>query len=299
MSIVRWAFDIRQPLLLENIEPLVTSLTDNSKPHIVPATNLLNFLPKIESDRLLQFRFEDDMRRSLIGRLMIHAFFAAYHGCSWDKLVFSRSPSGKPILVEPEHLRDVCFNVSHHGEWVVLAGNTSLERNVQCGIDVMDFKEQVPGEPFESVISIFLDQFTSNELAWMRKVPADPAPPPSIRYHLKKFYRLWCLKEAIVKALGVGMSDGTFKTFEFTIDQEEETLTPILSTEIVVHVPSEELPRDVWTIEEALLDEEHCYAVAVHTESTNNSLLDGSLIIRLDWKELLKDAVPYPNYPNM
>lgn len=103
MPIIRWSFNIRQPLLLENVETLVTSLTDdeedNGKPNIVPMTNLLHFLPKVECDRLLQFRVEDDMRRALIGRLMIHAFFAAFHGCSWDSLVFSRSETNKPILV--------------------------------------------------------------------------------------------------------------------------------------------------------------------------------------------------------
>jgi hypothetical protein len=100
MPIARWAFNIRQPLLLENVEPLVTSLTDNDKPNIVPVSNLLNFLPKIECDRLLQKRLEDEMRRGLIGRLMIHSFFAAHHGCRWDQLVFSRSETDKPILVK-------------------------------------------------------------------------------------------------------------------------------------------------------------------------------------------------------
>ncbi|KAF9159579.1 hypothetical protein BGX20_002877, partial [Mortierella sp. AD010] len=98
MSIALWAFDIRQELLLENIKPLVTPLIDGNRPNIVPITNLLSFLPKIECDRLLQFRFEDDMRRALIGRLMIHAFFVAHHGCRWDELVFSRSATNKPIL---------------------------------------------------------------------------------------------------------------------------------------------------------------------------------------------------------
>lgn len=100
MPIARWAFNIRQPLLLENVEPLVTSLTDDDKPNIVPVSNLLNFLPKVECDRLLQFRLEDDMRRGLIGRLMIHSFFAAHHSCRWDQLVFSRSETDKPILVK-------------------------------------------------------------------------------------------------------------------------------------------------------------------------------------------------------
>lgn len=104
MPIARWAFDIRQPLLLENVEPLVTSLTIDDKPNIVPVSNLLNFLPKVECDRLLQFRQEDDMKRALIGRLMIHAFFVAHHGCRWDGLVFSRSETNKPVLVRCQFL---------------------------------------------------------------------------------------------------------------------------------------------------------------------------------------------------
>ncbi|KAG0013900.1 hypothetical protein BGZ81_000784, partial [Podila clonocystis] len=77
MSIARWAFNIRQPLLLENIESLVTSLTyedtDDSTtrpPTIVPVSNLLKFLPKTECEQLLEFRQEDDMRRALVGHLM-------------------------------------------------------------------------------------------------------------------------------------------------------------------------------------------------------------------------------------
>ncbi|KAF9417826.1 hypothetical protein BGZ94_009857 [Podila epigama] len=103
MSIVRWAFNIRQPLLLENVASLVTSLTaddgDSGKLNIVPVTNLLNLLPKAECDQLLRFRVEDDMRRALIGRLMIYAFFATCHGCTWNTLVFSRTETNKPILV--------------------------------------------------------------------------------------------------------------------------------------------------------------------------------------------------------
>ncbi|KAF8920441.1 hypothetical protein BGZ58_004394, partial [Dissophora ornata] len=158
MPITRWAFDIRQPLLLDHIRPLVTSLTDDDRPNIVPVTNLLNFLPKIECDRLLQFRVEDDMRRALIGRLLIHAFFAAHHGCHWNELVFSRSQTNKPILLEPEGLKRVNFNISHHGHWVLLVGDTSSESNVRLGVDVMDFQEQDPGESFETFSACFHDQ---------------------------------------------------------------------------------------------------------------------------------------------
>ncbi|KAF9921858.1 hypothetical protein FBU30_008078 [Linnemannia zychae] len=294
MPIARWAFNIRQPLLLEHVEPLVTSLTDDDKPNIVPVSNLLNFLPKVECDRLLQFRLEDDMRRALIGRLMIHGFFAAYHDCRWDQLIFSRSDTNKPILLQPDHLKNVSFNISHHGDWVVLVGDTSLESTVRLGIDVMDFKEQVPGESFETFSASFLEQFTAKEIAFMKDAPADPSEPSGTRSQLKRFYRMWCLKESIAKALGVGI-DFNLKSFEFDIQDEEETTKPILSTRIQVHDPPPELPEEGWSFEEALLDDEHCYAVAAQSEMEGSGpIMDGSEIKRLDWKELLKDAVPYP-----
>ncbi|KAF9344612.1 hypothetical protein BGX26_004118, partial [Mortierella sp. AD094] len=162
MPIARWAFNIRQPLLLENVEPLVTSLTDgdDDREIIVPVSNLLNYLPKSESDLLLQVRLEDDMRRALVARLMLFAFFTTYHKCQWEDLVFENSESTKPILLSPEHLVNVSFNISHHGDWVILVGDTeaSAESPVLLGVDVMDFQEQHQGESFESFSSCFQDQ---------------------------------------------------------------------------------------------------------------------------------------------
>ncbi|KAF9313390.1 hypothetical protein BG003_005254 [Podila horticola] len=302
MPIARWAFNIRQPLLLENVKTLVTSLTDDDedggKANIVPMTNLLHFLPKVECDRLLQFRFEDDMRRALIGRLMIHAFFAAFHGCSWDKLVFSRSETNKPILVEPEHLQSISFNVSHHGDWVIFVGETSSDKGVKLGVDCMDF--QVPGESFESFSACFRDQFTSKELAFMSDASdaassaSSVSSTTSINSQLRRFYRIWCLKESIVKALGVGI-DFNLKSFEFSVQEEDETVKPILSTTVQVHETTPEFSEEGWSFEEGLLDQDHCYAIAMQSEMVGfGSISDGSEMQRLDWKTLLKDAVPFP-----
>jgi len=56
----------------------------------------------------------------------------------------------------------------------------------------------------------------------MRDAPADPSSPSGKAAQLKRFYRMWCLKESIVKALGVGL-DFNLKSFEFDIQDEEET----------------------------------------------------------------------------
>ncbi|KAF8918018.1 hypothetical protein BGZ58_004952 [Dissophora ornata] len=108
---------------------------------------------------------------------------------------------------------------------------------------------------------------------------------------------MWCLKESVVKALGVGI-DFNLKSFEFTIQDAEETITPIHSTEIEVLEHSLKLPSEGWYFEEALLDDNHCYAIAAQTTEMmekDGPIMDGPTIRRFDWKELLKDAVAYPN----
>ncbi|KAG0324403.1 hypothetical protein BG004_003476 [Podila humilis] len=115
---------------------------------------------------------------------------------------------------------------------------------------------------------------------------------------LRRFYRLWCLKESMAKALGLGL-DFDLRSIEFTIQDEEETIKPIISTSIEVHEPSPDLlPEEGWSFEEALLDSDHCYAIAAQTETAagapSGTVLDGTEILRLDWEQLLKDAVPMP-----
>ncbi|KAF9583497.1 hypothetical protein BGW38_009342, partial [Lunasporangiospora selenospora] len=70
---------------------------------------------------------------------------------------------------------------------------------------------------------------------------------------------------------------------------------PVLTTRMHANDSTLEVQEDGWTFEEALLDENHCYAIAAQTEMEGaGPAMDGTEIQRLDWKELLKDAVPYP-----
>lgn len=58
-----------------------------------------------------------------------------------------------------------------------------------------------------------------------------------------------------------------------------------------VHEPLENFRAEGWAFEEGLLDEKHCYAIAVHSDEP---ILDGSDVQRLSWGELLENARPYP-----
>ncbi|KAG0248430.1 hypothetical protein BG011_000094, partial [Mortierella polycephala] len=195
---------------------------------------------------------------------------------------------------EPERLRNVSFNVSHHGDWVVFVGNTSPESSVQLGIDTMDFQEQVSGELFEAFSTCYRDQFTENEIAFMKDAPLDLEAPSSTNNSMRRFYRMWCLKEAMVKSLGIGI-DFNLKSFEFVIQDTEEGTEPILTTTLRILEPSSMHLKDGWCFEEALLDNDHCYAIAARVETEDNdSVMDGTEIMQFDWQRLLRDAVPYP-----
>jgi len=56
----------------------------------------------------------------------------------------------------------------------------------------------------------------------MQEAPVEDSSQSIMEYRLKRFYRLWCLKESMIKALDV-QSGFDLKTIEFTIQDEEET----------------------------------------------------------------------------
>lgn len=72
-------------------------------------------------------------------------------------------------------------------------------------------------------------QFTSKELAFMSDASETASSASSIssinstNSQFRRFYRMWCLKESIVKALGVGI-DFNLQSFEFSVHEEDETI---------------------------------------------------------------------------
>lgn len=77
-----------------------------------------------------------------IGRLMLRKLIHQVTRIPYNKIELARSEKGKPYLVNqlPRGLENFSFNVSHHGEMVVLAAET----NCDVGIDVM--KLETPGK---------------------------------------------------------------------------------------------------------------------------------------------------------
>lgn len=185
-----------------------------------------------------RFVFEKDRRLALVGQLLVRAYVRRVQGLDLSAVV--RTKGRKPVL-RPGHggrYPNGNFNVSHHGEWVVLAA----EPQALVGVDVM--RVELPGAL--SAEALFRDLHdTLTEAEWRFVRGEDGAG------RLRRFYVLWTLKESHVKALGVGIAHDLRRLhFDVAADQRAALLT----------LDGRAAPR--WRFDLAWLDAAHPVAVA-------------------------------------
>ena len=112
-------------------------------------------------------------------------------GCSDEMLPLSRGSEGRPLLGPPYQEFDAGW--SHSGEALLLA----LGESVQLGVDI----EQVRPRPRARQLAQRF--FHPDEVEWLQQQDDDAME--------LAFVRLWCAKEAVLKAHGKGLSFGLEK----------------------------------------------------------------------------------------
>jgi 4'-phosphopantetheinyl transferase len=137
-----------------------------------------------ERERAAQFARESDRARALVARGLLRRFLGAELDTDPAGLRFGSGPYGKPFL---QHAAAPPFNVSHSGAYVAIAVGASGA----VGIDI----EVVRTLPDAAAIA---RRFLPREFGEIES-RADIARRPS-------FLRAWTCKEAVVKALGYGLS---------------------------------------------------------------------------------------------
>lgn len=137
----------------------------------------LGLLPKNLQNEVMKYHRWQDRQNTLFGKLLV---FVAYYMVYNEKLDFNeylRDSFGKPLIKNI----DFEFNISHSGNMVVCVFSKE-----QVGIDI----EEIIKMDFENFNSIF----TTAELDEIKNSDG------------LKFYELWTAKEAVVKAIGKGLS---------------------------------------------------------------------------------------------
>lgn len=147
------------------------------------AATLSHWLSQDERQRAAAFKMPVLQRRWIAARAGMRGILASFLGVSPEAPVFAQGEQGRPFLTAPDC--PCSFNLSHSG---TLAAFALCEAVV--GIDV----EQLRAMP-EGVAGMV---FSRPEIAALE------AEPEARR--ATTFFRYWTAKEAVLKALGTGLS---------------------------------------------------------------------------------------------
>ncbi|CAK0884873.1 unnamed protein product [Prorocentrum cordatum] len=126
----------------------------------------------------------------------------------------ARTLGKKPYLKAPRpsaELANFNFNVSHEGDWVVLAS----EPLCVCGVDVAAPEACRKGARTD-VFDVFQEQLSPAEWAEVRRRAAEGPARPGADPTYEAFQRHWSCKEAFVKARGDGLGFEPLRRAEFS-----------------------------------------------------------------------------------
>lgn len=167
-------------------------------------------LTEAERAKAARFYFDADRNRHIISRALLRTILPDYLGISHQALRFQSDRFGRPSLDNPEALAcGLDFNLSHTAGLVALAAAC----HTAVGVDVENASRQQPAMELASRF------FSPDEVASLRTFGGDALNV--------EFYRHWTLKEAYLKAYGVGLSAPLDQFgFRLTAQRAEFYLTP-------------------------------------------------------------------------
>jgi 4'-phosphopantetheinyl transferase len=146
------------------------------------------FLNEDDISRADRFHAEEDRQHYVVSRGILRAILSDYLSISPEQVRFVYGTEGKPALHDSWSHTRISFNLSHSKQFALYA--VAADREV--GIDVEWIQ---PSINFRQLAEHF---FTPGEIALLRTLPHKEG--------LARFYATWTCKEALLKAVGMGLS---------------------------------------------------------------------------------------------
>ncbi len=164
--------------------------------HKLREAEAMEWLDDAERTRRRRFVHPRPSREFTLCRAALRSLLCRELSCGNDDLSFGTSNFGKPFARVNGVAVPIAFNVSHSGRHGLIA----LAPKGRVGVDV---EERSPNRNLDVCIRLL---FAPDEQAEFENV--------SEHGKVERFYRIWTLKEALVKAVGAGLS---IDTAEFEI----------------------------------------------------------------------------------
>lgn len=151
-----------------------------------------------ELRRAERFRFERDRRRFVCARGILRLLLGERLGIKPAEIAFAQTRSGKPCLADGA--ASIHFNLSHSGERALYA----ISRACEPGVDIEYLNRDID---YTGLAGRF---FAQRECAALQRIPESGRK--------RAFLAGWTRKEAVIKAIGDGLS--------LPLDRFEVTLAP-------------------------------------------------------------------------
>jgi 4'-phosphopantetheinyl transferase len=141
-----------------------------------------------EKQKAAGFKKSDDSRRYIMRHGIVRVILEHYIHEDPEKIQIVRSTNGKPVLDPEGEFSDVRFSLSTTDEEVCVG----ITRNQEIGLDIVKTNSCIPFPEIENYL------FAPGERRWIEQT--------TLEQRSLQFFRIWSLKEALLKATG---SDAT------------------------------------------------------------------------------------------
>lgn len=165
---------------------------------------LFSCVDQKKQDRLKRFAKFEDVRRSLVGELLLRTEIMKDFQIKNNEIRFAFNEYGKPFFKGVDSFH---FNISHSGDWIVCAMN-----DTPLGVDI----ERITPIDLQIAERFFAKEEYKNLIRQKESV------------RLNYFFDLWTAKESYIKAVGKGfhLPFHSFSIYEdnntFRVDHYEE-----------------------------------------------------------------------------
>jgi len=188
-----------------------------------------------EAERQSRYLFEHSRRQHLLTRVLARSVLSRYAPVDARAWRFGASPHGRPFIAAPALAAPLAFNLAHTDGIIVCL----VARGAEAGIDV---EYTLRRTAFAQVGQRF---FSRSEAAALRALPVDA--------QRERFFAYWTLKEAYIKARGLGLAL-PLGAFSFALDDGP------ISIAFDARIDDE---PGAWQFERIALSPEHACAIAL------------------------------------
>lgn len=221
-----------------------------------------SLLSETEQKQYHCFYSAKDRQRYLVTRVLVRITLSRYASISPEQWVFATNAHGKPYITNCAALnKAISFNITHADNLIILAVTHALA----LGVDTENSKSRkIPLDIAESYLA-------SGEVADLRAL--------SIELQQQRFFEYWTLKEAYIKARGIGLSIA-LNQFSFHFPYKHRI-------ELIIKAEQNDVPAR-WRFWQCRLENDYLMAVCVERAELEPPLLSFKHVVPLVMERALE-----------